>query len=185
MSQTIIASGVTTSLFFWGEGSAWFWVMVQSAAILITLGFIYWQVRLSRYSNMLQTILKFRDIWSSDSMMKNRRDTCETYRKKSTSIRRVEEEVLTFFEEIGLLVEKRVVSEEFVWESYSYYIEYYWAMLEKNVQEYRKSTKDKSWFEHFEKLNHAMREFSRKRGLPSTQKTAEEIDDFIDSECER
>ncbi len=184
MNANISVSTASTGLFIFGQGSEWFWIMVQSIVVVVTLLFIYRQVRLSRYGNMLDTMLKFRTFWRSDTMMKDRKITCQNYQNQSTSIGKAEGEVLGFFEEIGLLVRKGVISVEFVWECYSYYIERYWAMMKENIREYRKFTKDETWFEHFQKLKERMQIFSEKRNASSRPVEKEEIQKFIKGECE-
>lgn len=182
-TSSVMLCGI--SLFFLGQGSEWFWVMVESIIVIVSLWFIYRQVKLSRYANMLQTILKFREMWSSQEMMRCRQSTCENYQRRTEAIGKVEEEVSGFFEEIGLLVEKHVIPKEFVWECYSYYIEPYWTMMKKNIKKFRQQTHDESWLEHFERLRETMRKFSKKRNVPSRDLTAAKIEQFIKGELER
>ncbi|RLA83226.1 MAG: hypothetical protein DRG40_07030, partial [Deltaproteobacteria bacterium] len=111
----------------WGPSSQWFWIMVQSLIILATACFIYYQVRLQRYSNMLQTLNEMRSFWNNEKMMNFRLKVCETYLTGAKSIGAAEAEVLGFFEEIGLLLKKHVLQKDVVWNTYSYFIEYYWT----------------------------------------------------------
>ena len=173
------------NLFFLGQGSEWFWVMVQSIVVIITLLFIYRQIKLSRYANMLQTILKFREMWGTKEMMLFRQATCRNYKTQTRAIGKAEGEVLGFFEDMGMLVEKGVISKEFVWEGYSYYIEPYWSMMEKKIKEFREREKDTSWFEHFENLRDAMRKFSKKKGAPLGPLEKKDMQRFIKGELER
>lgn len=176
---------MSMSLFFWGQGSEWFWVMVQSIIVIFTLWFIYRQIKLSRYANMLQTILKFREIWDSKEMMDLRQATCKNYKNKTRGIGKAEGRVLGFFEEMGILVGKGVISREFAWEGYSYYIEPYWAMMEKKIREFREQENDESWFEHFEKLRDAMEKYSKKKKARSGLLKEKDIERFIIGELER
>jgi len=185
MKTVFSVTPISVSLFFWGQGSEWFWVMIQSLVVIGSLLFIYHQVRLSRHSNMLQTILKFREMWSSKEMIHYRQATCKRYKKQSRAIGRAEEEVLGFFEDLGLLVENGVIPEEFVWEGYSYYIEHYWIMMKNNIMKFRQEKKDESWFERFERLAETMQKFSKKRKIPSSDITKTDIERFIKGELER
>ena len=161
-----------------------FWLMVQSLVILITLFYVQRQVRVNRYGNMLQTLNNMRENWNNKQMMGFRRTTCENYLEGTKKIEMAEGEVLGFFEEMGLLLQKKVVSQEFIWETYSYYIEHYWSMLKDNIQEFRLSTQDKSWYDHFEYLRDSVRRYSERKNCPSIDKTKEEIKRFISSELE-
>lgn len=167
-----------------GETSQWFWSMAQTLIILGSLIFIYRQVRVQRFSNMLQTLSSLRENWNNDTIVAARKTTCINYQKGTKNIGKAEGEVLGFFEELGLLLKKRVVSTEFIWESYSYFIEHYWSMLEPNIKEFRLSTNDNSWYDNFESLRKAIGKYSKKRKCPSSDKTEEEIKRFIRGEIE-
>lgn len=167
-----------------GETSQWFWSMAQTFIILVSLIFIYRQVRVHRFSNMLQTLSSLREHWNSDTMLAARKTTCINYQKGTKKIGKAEGDVLGFFEELGLLLKKGVVSKEFIWETYSYFIEHYWSMLEPNIKEFRLSTNDNSWLDNFESLRKAIHRYSKKRKCPSSDKTEEEIKRFILGEIE-
>jgi len=162
------------------------WSMIQSLAIIGSLIFIFQQVRLHRNANMIQLLSNIRKEWNARRMMDCRRAACKNYQAETRTkkIGMPESEVLGFFEQMGLLLRKRVVSSEFVWETYSYYIEHYWSMLESNIAEFRRSTKDDSWYECFEYLRNSMRNYSKKKGCPSTDKAEEEVEQFIRGELE-
>ena len=165
-----------------GERSQSFWLMVQSLAIILSLFIIYRQIKLLRYSNMLQTLNDMRENWNSEQMVKFRKITCENHLKGNKKIGKAEGEILGFFEQLGLLLKKGVINEEFIWESYSYLIENYWSMLESNINELRQSTQDKSWYDHFEFLRESVKKYAKGRKLVSKDKTEEDINRFISSE---
>ena len=168
----------------WGQGSQWFWVMLQSIVVIVTVVLIHRQVRLGRLENMLQTIHTFRDAWGSEKMATCRRITCANYLAGVDSIGKAEEEVLTLFEEIGFFVKTGVIHERYVWEFYSYYIEPYWIMLEDNIRKFRIQEEDKTWFEHFQTLRNRMRQLSKKRDVFRSL-TKEDVEKFIRGERER
>lgn len=167
-----------------GDNSKPFWSIVQTLAIVSSLFLIYRQIRLYRSASMIQTLDSRREDWDSERMIGYRRTTCRGYQEGTRRIKMAEGEVLGFFEEMGLLLRKGVVSQEFVWETYSYYIEHYWPMLEANIREYRNSTGDDTWFENFQHLADSMQEYSKKRKCPTRAKTEEEISNFISGELE-
>ena len=161
-----------------GAGSEWFWTMIQSLAIIISLIFIYRQVRIQRDSNMLQMLSKMRESWDGPQMIKYRHTACENRLKSSRKIDAAESQVLGFFEEMGLFLRKGVLEEEFVWITYSYFIEHYWSMLEPNIKEFRLSSKDKSWFEEMETLRLSMRKYGWQKNIPTQDKTDAEVKGF-------
>jgi hypothetical protein len=162
-----------------GEHSEWFWVMMQTIVILVSLIFIYRQVRLQRYSNLLQMLIKMRETWDSPQMIRHRQTTCQNHRTGSKKIDAAEGQVLGFFEEMGLLLRKGVLEEEFVWGTHSYFIEHYWSMLQNNIKEYRLATEDSSWFEELETLRKRMGKFAKKKKVSGLDKTEAEIAAFI------
>ena len=167
-----------------GQGSQWFWSMAQSMIVLGSLIFIYRQIKIQRYSNMLQMLNNMRENWNSERMMPFRKTTCTNYQKGTKKIGMAEGEVLGFFEEMGFMLKKGVVDKDFIWETYSYFIEHYWSMLESNIKEFRLSTRDNSWFKNFESLRDSVRKYSEKKRCPSSDKTEEEIERFICGELE-
>jgi len=155
------------------------WDIVQTIILLLTVIFIAREVRMLRNSNMLQSLDRLREYWNSDKMMQYRKITCLNFKSGKRSIALAEGEVLGFFEEIGLLWKKKVINLDFIWETYAYFIEHYWSMMQRNVQEYRDKTGDKSWYENFEQLCKALQQYSKKRGCPTYGKNPKEIEDFI------
>ena len=165
-----------------GEHSEWFWVMAQTLIIFVSALLIYDQVRAQRYANIIQMLAKMRETWDSSPMLAHRRTTCENHRVGSKKISVAEGQVLGFFEEMGLLCRKGVLDDEFVWATYSYFIEHYWSMLETNIKEYRLTTKDNSWYEEVEGLRNMVAKFSLKKNVSASDKTDLEITTFIDGE---
>jgi hypothetical protein len=165
-----------------GEQSAWFWLMTQALIILISAILIYRQVRVQRYANLLQMLTKMRETWDSPTMLRHRQAACGNHQSGSKKIQAAEGQVLGFFEEMALLLRKGVLEEEFIWATYSYFIEHYWSMLEANIKEYRLTTKDESWFEELEELRKVIGKFAKRKNVSSSDKTESEITAFIAGE---
>src|SRR3989304_1341616 len=87
-----------------GKDSAWFWQMGE--VVVLTLLFIYYQVRLPRFTGMCEPLTNMRNHWNSPAMMEFRRQACQNHLKNSKRILRPEGEVLGFFEDTGLLLRK-------------------------------------------------------------------------------
>ena len=167
---------------FIGECSTWFWTMVQALAVIITLIFIYKQVRAQRYGNMLTYSHILREYWESPRMVQSRKETCKNSKTGNRAIGSEEGNVLSFFEEIGLLVEKEAVSIEYAWEAYSYFIEYYWMILKPNIEKFRRDTNDDQWYCKFEILVGSMEKYAERKGIRFGNKFDHEVDEFIAEE---
>lgn len=119
-------------------------------------------VKLSRYANKLHPILEFLVIRSSDSIMKDKETIYKDHQNQSSGIGKARSAAWSSFKKRAPLVEKSPINKEFVWECYSYYTKYYWAMIKKNVGQYCQSANDGGCFEHFERLKETMQTFSKK-----------------------
>ena len=172
-----------------GQNSAWFWTMLQAIVVAITLYLIYRQLRVGRYSNMLDTLARLDEKWFSEVMLKARHGICCDYvnpeKKEDRRITYREAMVLDFFEDIGIFLKRRVLEKETVWESYSYSIEHYSQMLQVRVTEFRASSKDQSWYDNFQALAETMRKVSKKRGASTQDKTEQEMKLFARGEIQR
>lgn len=172
-----------------GQNSVWFWAMFQAVVVAITLYLIYRQVRIGRYSNMLDTLARLDEKWLSKVMLRARHDICDDYispeKPEGKKIKYREAMVLDFFEDIGIFLKHRVLDKETVWESYSYSIEHYWQMLQGRIIEFRVSSRDQSWYDNFQLLAESMRKVSKKRGASTQDKTDEEMKRFARGEIQR
>lgn len=164
------------------EKASWFWSMAQFFAIAVSLVFIYRQVRAQRQANLLQTLGSLDNRWNSADMVASRKKACENYLSDQLRIKREQSDVIGFFEDMGVYLEKKVFDAESLWDKYSYYVEYYWAMYQPHIVEFRAETKDPTWYEKFEMLKNRMEEVSKKKGLKTVGKTQEEIRKFIATE---
>jgi hypothetical protein len=158
--------------------------VISMVVLIITAGAIYYQSHIQKNGIVLQSLNNFREHWYNASMIKFRQETCKRYEEGNKKIGFCEGEVLGFFEELGLLVRKRLFSIDFIWETYSYFIEHYWDMLKDNINEYRKSTEDNSWYENFEDLKNKMESYSKKKHCPVSPKTEHDIKKFVKGERE-
>ena len=115
-------------------------------------------------------------------MLASRKKACENYLLDQLRIMREQSDVIGFFEDVGVYLEREVFDTESNWDKYSYYIEHYWAMYQPHIMEFRAESKDPTWYEKFEALKNKMEKFSSKRGLKVVGKTQEELKKFIGGE---
>lgn len=169
-----------------GQESSWFWTMVQAIIVGITLLFIYSQVRIQRYTNMLTTLNSLIERWNSEIITKARIITCQQYlanQKKVEDINIVR--VLNFFEELGLYYKKKVFDTDVLWSMFALQVENYWSVLSPMIHEYRAEEKDKTYYEDFEYMKNEFEKYSRKRGLNIVDKTGDQIREYAEKQIIR
>lgn len=159
-----------------------FWAMASFFAVAISLSLIYRQIRLQRQANLLHTLGEMDKRWNSNEMLEARRQACSNYLSDRLRINSEQGQILGFFEDIGVYLERKIFDKEAVWDKYSYYIEHYWAMYQPHINEFRAETKDNTWFEKFQTLHEAMEGFSMKKDVSVTPKSQEKIQKFIRGE---
>jgi hypothetical protein len=111
------------------------------------------------------------------------REICDRYNTINLAINREEGDVLGFFEDLGVFLNKGVFDVDVIWDKYSYYIEHYWAMYEPHIREFRISDNDDTWYSKFEYLYQKMAKESKKNKLNNTAKTQAQIAKFIRCEA--
>jgi hypothetical protein len=157
--------------------------MAQFLAILISLAFIYRQIRLQRMGNSLTTLAQFETRWTSEEMVQARKTVCTTFRDNERIGVQSAERIASFFEEIGLYVQKKVFDLDLVWELYSTYIEHYWPILEPRMSELRRN--DPTVYTNFHMLHKKVKKFSAKRGAPSDSFSREQLLKFAEEELQK
>ena len=165
-----------------GPDSSWFWTMIQAIFISVSAVLIYFQLKAQNFGTMLGTIATLDERWAAEEMFKARKTLCSKYGENDLTIDDQIGRVLDFFEQMGLYLKKRAFTEDVIWEFHSYTIKYYWAIAEPLIKEIRSSTKDQTYYEWFEWLKTKMMEEDKRRGLPKTVPTKEEITKFISGE---
>lgn len=164
-----------------GQQSGWFWTMIQSLAVIVSLILIYRQVRAQRVANSLVALEKLAERWNSNRLCDARSAVVSAYPSTSKKIEHHEEILLTFIEELGGHSKKGVLDIDAVWHFYSYYVEHYWPILLEKVLEIRTENQDESYFDQAEWLYDKCCKFSRKRGSCPI-KTEAQLATFIKGE---
>ncbi len=184
MAQETSPPPTPTPTRYFGTGSEWFWSMAQFLAVSITLIFIYRQMKLQGYGNMLSSLNALQERWRAETLRNARRLVCESYQEKKSEINEPELLVAGFFEELGIYLKKKALEVELVWELYSFWIENYWRMLEPSILATRTAT-DNSWFSNFQYLYERMAAYSKRKGISPSVDIEADIKTFIDVELQR
>jgi hypothetical protein len=171
--------------FVFGSKSEWFWLMLQSITLVITLIFVNRQVRHMRDANMLQALAALDERWKSKEFRNYRVAACQRYGDGELRIARLEGEVLSFFESLGVYLRRGVFDREILWEKYSYYVERYWILFKDHVDEFRTKSCDNTWYDQFEYLNKEMSKCARQRRITDYgRKTQQDMKTFVRGETE-
>jgi hypothetical protein len=163
----------------WGPKSEWLWAMLQFVAVAITIIFVIRQLYHQRVSNLLSILNNFNSRWNSDKMIQSRQHICKEYKSSHLEILAPEEDVLAFFEEMGLYLKKGVLDEESIWNMYSYLIVHYWAILIQKIKKMRADESDNTYFDKFEYLLNRMNRFTQRSNSPKITPTESDISKFI------
>ena len=165
-----------------GQESQWFWAMLQSLVLLISLVFVLAQLRRLAEANNISAFASSNSNWNSDRFREYRASTCSNYDKQDKSLNFKEGQIAGFFEELAIYEQKKIISFDFIWNMYSYYITGYWRLLKPKVKEFRKQYKDNSWYENFESLSIKVDKHTVERRLHPEHKSKDEIDEFMKQE---
>lgn len=132
-------------------------VIVSAIALLfsfISAVFVYFQIRFSLRQSRIEFLLKFDDTFSNKEFREARATAAKTLIKhragKKIDISYVDD-VLDFFEGIGLLVRERALIEKFVWHYFSYWLRRYFILCKTYIEtiqqrpDERSRWKDLAW----------------------------------------
>src|SRR5262249_4692303 len=105
-------------------------------------------------------------------------------RRDFTKIEEDGVEVFDYFEDIGLLLRRRVVPAEFVWSMLGDYVLMYWQVLRDYVTWVRRSTDNPTYYEDFEFLNKRIAALEKKRRRVEPVNSEDELREFLEEEVE-
>jgi hypothetical protein len=130
-----------------------------------TLIAVYFQSRQNRLINSANTIITFHDRFESAHFKKKRRDLANKINNKENNI---SEDILVFFETVGCLTRRRVLTKEMIWNEFSWeIIRYYKALTNYNGINYigklRENSKDITLYSEFEWLYKTLIEIDVKK----------------------
>lgn len=93
--------------------------------------------------------------------------------------------VLSYFEDLGLILEKNLAPEYFVWTMNCYYILPYWEILTKYIDWVRKDKEDSTYYSGFEYLHKKMLMVEkRKTKKTKIEFTPNELREFLEEELQ-
>jgi hypothetical protein len=155
-----------------GQGSEWFWSMLQFVIVTVTLYAIYRQVRLQASATAIEQASQLQEEWhSSERMMRSRLATLIALRDGkdvATTARGAASDVGNFWERVGYLVKAGHIDERLVYEYFGNSVQLWWAWLTPTVNHWRSAEAEPGIQEHFEWLAKRVAEMDLAKGMAST-----------------
>jgi hypothetical protein len=164
-----------------------FWIAVGSIGAIVALVFAAWQIRTSRLIAAADFLLKIHDTFYSANMIERRKEIAKIFKDHPNDAKSLDSshnalEVLDFFEDIGLLVKKKVIPLEFVWSPYYYWILHYWTAAKEYVYWYRKTNHEPTYYDKLEYLYNEVKRFEELTRHEIVEVTPRQLQEFIDEE---
>jgi len=147
--------------------SSWFWTAAQAFVILVTLLYIARQVKLQKLASMIVSLESLDGKWHSPESIMARKEFCKKCLEDDISdLTRVDEMVLSFFEQLGLYLEHKIYDLDIVWHKYSQSIEYYYWASKPFISKIRQETGDDSCYDHFDSIYKKIIKHSKSKSVP-------------------
>jgi len=141
-----------------------FWLAIASVGALITLAFIYYQIRTSRMIAASNFLLELVKKFDSKDMRICRKRLAKAIKETPGDNQKIDacSDVPGFFDDVGLLLKMKAVPIEIVWSSFSYWVLGYYRLLDNYINWARKEDNDPSYYAYFEYLVEKTLKFDRK-----------------------
>ena len=136
----------------WGPGSEWFWIMLQTVVVAITLVGIYYQFRLQRAANAFEQLSRIGDQWDAEPMLRARLDAVRAIAAGGEAPEAAMALIGNYWETVATLVRQGHVNERAVAETSGNNTAVWWSALKGQVGTFRTARLDPTIFENFEWL---------------------------------
>jgi hypothetical protein len=163
--------------------------VVQLVQIIGTVGgllLVWWKVRQIREVNAYQLLRDEVKRFNSPEMRACRARLAGTLLSSRRDFEKIEEdgeEVCAYFEDVGLLLRRRVVPAYFVWSMQSDEILYYGQLLRDYLAWVRQSTKDQTIYVEFDLLRQRVAALQKRRSGLEPVYPKEELREFLEAEA--
>jgi hypothetical protein len=164
-------------------------VLVALAQVVGTVGgllLVWWKVTQIREVNAYGLLRDEVKRFNSPEMRASRARLARTLLASRRDFEKIDddaEEVCAYFEDIGLLLRRRVVPAYLVWSMQSYEILFYWQALREYLAWVRESTKDPTFYIEFDLLRKRVAALQKKRSGLEPAYTDDELREFLEAEA--
>jgi hypothetical protein len=144
-----------------------FWIMLTAFAswglVVVSLFTSWSQIKTTKRLNSVQVLMTYETKFDSKEMLAARSKFANQLLNEAPH-QEIQEDVLNFFESIGLLLRLKVLDKEMVWCNFSYYAIYWEHVCKDYINEERKlKDDDPTLFEEFRNLSEEMYEIDMKK----------------------
>lgn len=140
-----------------------FWVMFAGACVAaIGVGLAAWELDSMRKSRESQLLVYLSEIWESAEYTKARRAVVDhenilaqrmkEYEKKNSEEHFLLVKVSNYFEDVGILVDKRYLSRKIIMELMGTSVKYYYKLYKDYIIQLRNEGKEPDFYKYFERL---------------------------------
>jgi hypothetical protein len=138
----------------WGPGSEWFWIMLQTVVVTVTLVGIYFQFRLQRAANAFDQLNRMAEQWDSEPMLRARLGAARAIAAGREAPESSLSLIGNYWENVATLVRQGHVNEHVVAETFGNNTTIWWSALQGSIGAFRDGRLDPTIFESFEWLAH-------------------------------
>jgi len=154
-------------------------------AIILSIIILGFQLKRSRFSQSVDLILKLEERFSdSKAMIDKRKQAAKALRSNPSSPSSDIEDVLDFFETLGLLVRRKALDEEMVWNTFYHWLHRYWLLCESYIRTKQK-TKLTLWGDYADLEKRLVDlEWKKTKRRDDIYLSNDELDEFLNDECD-
>ncbi|MBL0212125.1 MAG: hypothetical protein IPQ13_14620 [Holophagaceae bacterium] len=158
-------------------------VWATALATLIVVAITCYQVRLSRLALGVDLLLKLEGQFNSSMMRDTRMKAAKALKDGEESAEL--DEILGFFETLGLLVHRGAVNEELVWNSFSSWVLPYAALAQDYIKSKRKADSDGTYWMELDHLTKQLKHTEKKKRKLKTLPTIsnKSLEEFLEIEA--
>jgi len=169
-------------------GSDTLWAAIGSVGTVVALYFLYRQIRDAANISAYDFLRKEDDRFRSDKLVRRRSDLAKVLLQTPEDFDRIDayaDYVLDFFEDLGLILRRRLAPAFLVWSTSAYYVLRYWAVVLPYIRWVRDTYEDPSYYTEFEYLHRVMMKLERREsGKKRIEFSQEELTDFLQDEID-
>lgn len=167
-------------------GTDTFWVAIGAIGAVIALVLTFLQLRASRIIAAADFLLRLENSFTSLDMLLKRHQILLVLKSDPTSFRKMDpyRDIFDFFEELGLLLRKKIIPTDLVWSDYCAWTLFYWNAFKGYIDWARTTDEDCTLYCEFEYLYKKMLEFDERKLKRKKKLTPESIAEFIGEEVE-
>jgi hypothetical protein len=164
-------------------------VIVAIVQVVGTVGgllLVWWKVTQIREVNAYELLRDEFKRFNAPEMRARRARLAQTLLSSPRDFKKIEddgEEVCGYFENVGLLLRRRIVPAYFLWSMQADEVFYYWQLLRDYLAWVRQTTRNQTYYEEFDLLRKHLAALERKRAGFEPVFTEDELREFLEGEA--